>query len=234
MALRHVHAHVRQPVGGQEVQGLRLVVRRHPGRVAELHADPPGRGLLGAGHDVVLAAAADGEPERELQQDRAQLPGLVQRLQRGQEPLPRLVGDRGVEVLQVDPLLAGLLRRRAQIGRQRRDPGRVLGEQAERLDVEDEPGRGPRRPGRGGLLGGQRVVGGVHLDQAELAGVVTQPLLRRVRLRRIPADRSASGPSTTPCPPGPRPYSKHRKPRPAPAAPRCYANEGCGDTSRAA
>src|SRR5580704_10181732 len=187
VALRHVHAHVGQPVGGEEIQGLGLVVRRHPGGIAELHAHPPRCGLLGAGHDVLLAAAADGEPERELQQDGAQLPGLAQRLQRGQEPLPRLVGDRGVEVLQVDPLLARLVRRRAQVGGQGRDPGGVLGEQAERLDVEDEPGRGPRRPGRGGLLGGQRVVGGVHLDQPELPRVVAQPLLRRVCLRRIPA-----------------------------------------------
>ena len=38
-----------------------------------------------------------------------------------------------------------------------------------------------------GLLGGRRVVGGVHLDQRELPGVVGQPLLRGVRRLRVPA-----------------------------------------------
>ena len=136
-----------------------------------------------------LRRPADREPGRELQQDRAELARVAQRLERGQEPVPRLVGHLRVDVLEVDPVLAGLLRGLAQVGGQRRDRGGVLGEQAERLDVEGEPGRGPRRPGRGGLLGGQRVVGGVHLDQRELAGVIPQPLLRRVRLRRIPAGR---------------------------------------------
>ena len=63
----------------------------------------------------------------------------------------------------------------------------MLGEQAERLDVEGEPGRGPRGPRRRGLLGGQRIVGRIHLDQRELAGVIPQPPFRRVRLRRVPA-----------------------------------------------
>src|SRR5215470_16794413 len=46
----------------------------------------PGR----AGHDVVLAGLGDGEPRRELQQDRAQLALGPQWVQRGQEPLPHL------------------------------------------------------------------------------------------------------------------------------------------------
>ncbi len=48
----------------------------------------------------------------------------------------------------------------------------MASEQAERNDVEGEPGRGPRRPQRRGLLGRQRIVGGVHLHQGELAGVM--------------------------------------------------------------
>src|SRR5260370_41619922 len=63
----------------------------------------------------------------------------------------------------------------------------MLGKQAERLDIEGESGRGPRGPRRSGLLGGQGVVSRIDLDQRELPGVVPQPLLRRVRLRRGPA-----------------------------------------------
>src|ERR1700733_4524726 len=63
----------------------------------------------------------------------------------------------------------------------------MLGKQAERLDVEREPVRGALGPGRGGLLGGQRVVRGVDLDQRKLARVEPQPLVRRVRLPRVPA-----------------------------------------------
>ncbi len=92
-----------------------------------------------------------------------------------------------VDVLEVDPVLSGRRRGRGEVGGQRGDPGRMLGEQAERLDVEGEPGRGPRGPRRRGLLGGQRIVGRIHLDQRELAGVIPQPPVRRVRLRRVPA-----------------------------------------------
>ncbi len=62
VALRHVDAHIRQLMGGQELQGLFLVAWCHPGPVAEFHAYPPWRGPPGAGQDVVLARAGDGEP----------------------------------------------------------------------------------------------------------------------------------------------------------------------------
>ena len=196
VALRHVHAHVGQLVLGQEVQGLPLVLLAHPGVVAELHAHPARRGPLRAGQDVLLVSPRDREPGRVLEQERAELARAAQRLERGQEPLPGLVGHLRVDVLEVDPLLAGLGRGLAQVGGQCLDRRRVLGEQPERLDVEGEPGRGAFGPGFGGLLGGQRVVGGVHLDQRELARVVPEPFLRRVRLRRVPAclDQRPVGP----------------------------------------
>ena len=130
---------------------------------------------------------ADREPRRELEQDRAQLARGPQRLERGQEPVPGRLRHRRVHVLQVHPVLPGRTRRLAQVGRERPDRRRVLGEQAERLDVEGEAGRRAVGPGPSGLLGGQRVVGGVHLHQRELPGVVAQPLLRVVRLGRVPA-----------------------------------------------
>ncbi len=196
VALRLVHAHVGQVVVGQELEGLLLVLLRHPGAVAELHADLAGRRPLGAAEDVLLAGAADREPGRELQQDRAEPARLPQRLQRRQEPLPRLVHRLRVDVLEVDPVLARLARRLAQVDWQRLDRRGVLREQAERLDVEREPVRRPLRPRRRGLLGGQRVVGGVHLNQRELPRVVPQPLLRRRRGVRVPAglDQRLVGP----------------------------------------
>ena len=105
-------------MGGQEPQGLLLIVRRHPGTVAELHAYPVGRGPLRAAEDVVPAGAGDGKPGRELHQDDAELGGLAQRLEGGQEPVPGLVGYRGVDVLEVHPVLAGLGRRLTQVGGQ--------------------------------------------------------------------------------------------------------------------
>jgi hypothetical protein len=196
VALRLVHAHVRQPVRGQEPERLLLVVVGHPGVVAELDADPPRRGPLGAGEDVVLVRARDREPGRELEQDRAELARLAQRLERRQEPAPRLGRHLRVDVLEVDAFLARLARGLPQVGGQHPHRGGVLGEQAEGLDVEGEPVRGPRRPRLRGPLGGQRVVGGVHLHQRELAGVVLQPLLRIAGPGRVPAgiDQRLVGP----------------------------------------
>src|ERR1019366_5587111 len=97
---------------------------------AEFHACPPWRDPLSAGQDVLLARAGDGKPGRELQQDRAELAGLAQRLQRCQQPVPRLTGPRRVDVFQAHPVLAGLLRSRAQVSGQRRDAGGVLGKQS--------------------------------------------------------------------------------------------------------
>jgi len=54
VALRLVHAHVRQLVRGQKLQCLPLVVVGHPGVVAEFDADPPRGGPLRASEDVLL------------------------------------------------------------------------------------------------------------------------------------------------------------------------------------
>ncbi len=146
------------------------------------------------------------------------LPACAQRLERRAEPLPRLVGHLRVDVLEVDPVLARLARGLPQVGGQRPHRGGVLGEQAERLDVEGEPVRGPLRPGLRGLLAGQRVVGGVHLDQRELPRVVPEPLFRVGRVRRVPAgvDQRLVGPPRRAHPDLPHtgslPWPRPRKP----------------------
>ena len=203
VALRHVHAYVRQPVPGQEAQGLALVVLGHPGAVAELDAHPAWRRPPRAGQDVLLVRAGDREPGRVLEEDRAELAGAVERLERGQEPVPDRIGHRRADVLQVHPVLPGLARGVAQVRGQRADRGRMLGEQAERLDIEGEAGGGPLGPGPRGLLGGQRVVGGVHLHQRELAARNTAAAAPACS---PPPDtsrrRSASGRSSRPYLPG--------------------------------
>src|SRR5258708_900832 len=47
-----------------------------------------------------------------------------------QEPVPRLISDCGVHVLEIHPVLARLPRSLAQVGRQRGDLGGMLGKQA--------------------------------------------------------------------------------------------------------
>jgi hypothetical protein len=78
-----------------------------------------------------------------------------------------------------------------------------------------------RGPQLSGLFGGQRVVGGIHLDQAELAGVLAQPLLRRVGLRRVPArgDQRPVGPRRC-AHPDPSPARSQKAPRARPASQR--------------
>jgi len=125
-----------------------LIVGSHPGVVAELHAHPARRRPLCAGQDVVLVGPSNREPGRELQQGRAELAHKPQWFQGRQEPVPRLIGQPLVDVLEVDPFLPGLSRGVPQVSGQCRHPGGVLGEQAERLDVEGEPLRRPVRPPR--------------------------------------------------------------------------------------
>src|SRR5262249_44633269 len=72
-------------------------------------------------------------------------------------------------------------------------------------------------------LGGQRVVGGIHLDQGELAGVITQPFFRRVRLPRGPAplhQRPGRPPRPAPPDPPPTPHPKSPPKHPALHPPR--------------
>jgi hypothetical protein len=58
--LAAVHAHIRQPVRGEKLQGLVLVAGGHPDPVAELYAHPVRRGPDRTGHDVSLRALEMG------------------------------------------------------------------------------------------------------------------------------------------------------------------------------
>ena len=93
--------------------------------------------------DVGLVGPADREPLRELEEQRPELAGGGERQQRGQEAVPDVVDHRRLEVLEVD---VGLGRLGPQLLVDGRHLGRVLGEQRERLDVEDEPRRRALRP----------------------------------------------------------------------------------------
>jgi hypothetical protein len=59
--LRHVHAHIRQVMRAQEVQRFRLVLRRHPRLVPELHAYPVGPARPAT--RSTAAAAQDHKPK---------------------------------------------------------------------------------------------------------------------------------------------------------------------------
>jgi hypothetical protein len=60
-----------------------------------------------------------------------------------------------------------------------------MGEQAEDLDVEDEVGRRAVHPELRVALRGNGIVGRIHLDNGELAGIVGQPIGGRLRGGRI-------------------------------------------------
>ena len=132
--------------------------------------------------DLVAVLGRGEEPARVLEQDRAELPGLRERLEAVGEPRPDVVAERVGQVLGVDPRLGGDLRRqgRPQVLRQPPGLGRLAGHQGVRLDVEDEVGRRPLDPELGRPARGERVVRRVDLDEREPAGVVRQPLLGRV------------------------------------------------------
>ena len=136
---------------------------------------------------VLLVGPPDGEPRRELEQQRAQLAGLDQRVERATG-----TGSRSPRT----PAAAGRSGRCSSCRSPAAGPCRsrdtLVGCPVSRLNalmLNGEAGRRALRPQRGGLLGRRRVVGRVHLDQRELPGVVGQPLLRVVGGLRIPARR---------------------------------------------
>ena len=101
---------------------------------------------------------------RELEEDRAEAPGRLERAKRGHEHLLDALQRVGREVLAIEALL---FRRQllAHLLRQPAGADRVMGQERERLDVEDEVRRRALDPERGVALRGKRVVGRVDLDQ---------------------------------------------------------------------
>ena len=118
------------------------VIVGHPAAAAELDGQRPVAAIAKL-LEVTDVRAPRGEPVRELKQDAAELARRDQRRQRLRLHLPdqllRLLRD----VTQVDAALLRHGRRQQLLHRSRQplDDHRVMREQAERLDVEDEAGR---------------------------------------------------------------------------------------------
>src|SRR5829696_932544 len=189
-ALGHVDADEGEVVLAEEGQGaVAVVVGGHPGGVAELDADLVAGEAVADGGQLLAAGAAGGEPLRLLHQDGAELAGRVQGEEGVAEAAPDLglaVGRqmRGVEAFLVAVLGGDLVE---QVLGDGLAAGGVAGEEAERLDVEDEVGRGALDPQAGLLLAGQVVVGGVDLDDRELGGVEAQTGLGVAGALGVPA-----------------------------------------------
>ena len=74
--------------------------------MSQLHRDPVVREASLALHDVVLGLPPDDEPLRELEQDRPELAGRMQRHERVSEPLPHVIDQLRGHPLAIDvPLL---------------------------------------------------------------------------------------------------------------------------------
>ena len=161
---------------------LLALVRLHPAAAAELDRDRIGDPLGELAQVVEVLARAD-EPARELEQDGAELAGRLERLERRGEHRPDQLAAPSsgrslrIEAALLERVLGQLLLAPARGSDARVD--RVLGEQPERLDVEDEVRRRSLDPERGVSLGGKRVVGGVDLDERKALRVVAQAVLRR-------------------------------------------------------
>jgi hypothetical protein len=65
------------------------------------------------------------------------------------------------------------------------DDHRVMGKQAKGLDIEEEAGRGSLHPEMRIAFRRQRIVGGVHFDDGELAGIVSEPIRGSPRVAGI-------------------------------------------------
>ena len=147
------------------------------------------------------------EPARVLEQDRAELAGVLERLEPVREPGPDVVAQLVRQVLRVDARLLGQLRRErlAQVLREPLRLRRLPGHQRVRLDVEHEVRRRPldpqlrgptRRAARSRSRPPRRAGTGSRSSRA-----APRPCRRRRGRRR--RRRSSSGRSTTPCRGGP-------------------------------
>src|SRR5262245_12950207 len=130
-----------------------------------------------------------GEPWGELEVDCAKLSSRSQRLDRFPKAGPKLGTNLLRHVLVVDVLLVDGSERFADILRQHRGRGLVTGEQAKRLDVEEEVGRRTFRPEARDLGTRHRVVAAVHFDDRELSSVIAKPRLRALCFSRVEAAR---------------------------------------------
>src|SRR5687767_5824397 len=101
-ALRLVDRDVRKPVVAQEGERFVAVALFHPERVAELDSKPVVGKEFARADDLGLVPPRNREPVWVLEEDRAELPGFAQGLERHPEPRMDLVDDLFRQVLWID------------------------------------------------------------------------------------------------------------------------------------
>src|SRR5438477_7204044 len=170
MAFGHVHCDVRDVARAEEGERPVAMPGVEPLWLAELDSDLEAEHALLALLDIREGTRRRQKPGWELKEDRGQLAGGAQRLQGASEPLPTLIDDVLREVLHVQGLLFAQICPQVlpDVGRQRERPGRVVGEQRERLHIEGEAGRRLGRPAFDGLRLRDTVLRGVYLTRREL------------------------------------------------------------------
>ncbi len=154
-------------------------------RMAEFDRDRvAGDALAEPGHIIEIARAAD-KIGRKLKQQHPELAGLAQRPKRAREHLETEIQHGTGRVLQARH--GPLLRAEHLLDRDRKPCGvrRMLRQQRERLEVEDEIIGRALGPQPRIFLGGQRVVTGVNFHGLEVPGVKSKPVLSGLRRRRI-------------------------------------------------
>ena len=122
---------------------------------------------------LVELVPVGGEGGRQLEQEGAELPRL---LERG-DCLERTLEHRALELgRQANASPGTRLRAVAQVGWQRVEPCRVAGEQAVELHVEGESGRRGARPAGNGVAFGHGIEARVELDDLEALRVPREAL----------------------------------------------------------
>ena len=184
--LRLIDRDVRDLVVLQELDRSLGVLLVEPAPVPELHRDGQVETLPGL-EDELTCLVRRKHPFRELDEDRAQLSCLDQRLERFAELHVHRVEQLGRHVLAIDALLFRQLAAQLLSNRfgQPSHLRWLTRHQCVRFDVEDEGPWCALDPRLRGLLVGQRVVRRVDLDDRELARVEAQALLCRARAFRI-------------------------------------------------
>ena len=156
---RRVDGDVGEPVALEERERVRPLVLLEPGAVPELDERDERIEQRADARELGFRLGRLHEPRVVLEQDPAELPGELERLERRAE-----LGERRV----------------VRLGRL------VAGHRGVRLHVEHELGRRALRPAAGDRRIGEVVVGRVDLDRVEALRVVAEPSLRRRDAPRIP------------------------------------------------
>src|SRR6266581_8567267 len=107
--LRLIDGDIREAVVLEEGERLGPIALAHPRRVAELHRQAVVGQELARVKYFVLVRSRDGEPFRVLEQDRAELPRLAERLEPDPVPREELLARVLWKVLRINATLRGRL-----------------------------------------------------------------------------------------------------------------------------